>query len=137
LPGKDEVTGDDAGACGDQHEPAKDGGMALSTFGEEQHRDNDPAEHANGGPTELLDPELLDRQRASGVVQPPTCRDGAPHCTFDRAGARPHDWSKEPLQSWKRRYRWRLGYQSRRSGRIPQIRPDPIFESVPSQEWNP
>jgi hypothetical protein len=35
--------------------------MALPTFGEEQQRDNYPAEHANGGPTELLDPELFDR----------------------------------------------------------------------------
>jgi hypothetical protein len=35
--------------------------MALPTFGEEQHRDAYSAEHADGGPTKLLDPELLDR----------------------------------------------------------------------------
>jgi hypothetical protein len=93
--------------------------MALPTFGEEQHRDEDPAEHANGGPTKLLEPELLDRSCASGVLKPPTCGDGSPKRVLDHAYPRSGSWPEEPLQSRKWRERARLGHQSRRSRRIP------------------
>src|SRR5262245_51635988 len=133
LPGKGEVTGDQASTGCDEHEHAEDARMALPAVGEEQHRDNYPAEHANGGPTTLLDPELLDKYPAPRIVKPPTCGDSSSECTFDRADAPSQCWSNEPLQSWKGRQRGRLGDQSRRAGRITQIRPDTIFESVPSQ----